>query len=578
MIVELTIKNLAVIKEVTIVFQKGLNILTGETGAGKSILIDAIGFLLGGRGSADYVRYGEKKAEIEALFEIAPDHPVLQLFSQLGIEAPDEEMLILRRDITAQGKSICRINGQLVTLATLKEVGPWLVNIHGQHEHQSLMQSDRHLIWLDAFAGEELKQFKEEFNQVYKEFRTARAEYVKFAKNEQQMVQRQDMLSFQLQEITEADLRPLEDVELLREKNRLMNSEKLFKGLEDAYLALTGEQASLDWVGLSLSHIETISSLDEGLQQILTQMESAFYQLEESARTLRAYRDELEFDPYRLEEMDDRLAEINRLKRKYGKSVEEILEYAAEIEDELDSIVNREERLEALSKRVKELAQDLALESVELSKQRQQTALVLAQQIEEQLKDLHMEKAKFSVEVRQNEDTQGLDIHGRRLKVTSTGIDEVEFMISPNPGEPLRPVAKIASGGELSRIMLGMKTILAELEPIDTLIFDEVDTGVSGRAAQAIAEKLAAISRHKQVLCITHLPQMACMADAHLFISKLATDDETQTRVDLLEEKGRIDELARLMGGVEVTETTRKHAREMLRMARQSKEKIHIIN
>lgn len=578
MIVELTIKNLAVIKEVTIAFQKGLNILTGETGAGKSILIDAIGFLLGGRGSSEYVRHGEKRAEIEALFEITPDHPVLQLLSQLGIEAPDDEMLILRRDITAQGKSICRINGQLVTLATLKEVGPWLVNIHGQHEHQSLMQADRHLTWLDSFAGEELKQCKEEFTQVYKEYRTARAEYVKFAKNEQQMVQRQDMLSFQLQEIAEADLRPLEDEELIREKNRLMNSEKLFKGIEDAYLALTGEQASLDWVGLSLSHIETISGLDEGLQQILSQMESAFYQLEESARTLRAYRDELEFNPYRLEELDERLGEINRLKRKYGKSVEEILEYAAEIEDELDSIENREERLEALSRRVKELAQDLALESVELSKQRQQTANVLAHQIENQLKDLHMEKAKFFVEVRQHEDMQGIHIDGRRLKVTSTGIDEVEFMISPNPGEPLRPVAKIASGGELSRIMLGMKTILAELEPIDTLIFDEVDTGVSGRAAQAIAEKLVAISRHKQVLCITHLPQMACMADAHLFISKKATDEETQTLVALLEEKGRIDELARLMGGVEVTETTRKHAREMLRMARQIKDKDHIYN
>lgn len=575
MIVELSIKNLAVIKHVTIPFQRGLNILTGETGAGKSILIDALGFLLGGRGSSDYVRYGEKKAEIEALFEIEPAHPLLGLLPQLGIDPPEDGMLIIKRDITAQGKSICRINGQLVTLATLKEVGPWLVNIHGQHEHQSLMDSDRHLNWLDAFAGEELKQCKDEYFSVYRDYKTARAEYIKFAKNEQHMAQRQDMLSFQLQEITEADLQPLEDEELTKEKNRLANGEKLYKGVDDAYIALTGEQASLDWVGLALSHLETVSGYDEQLSQVQGQLESVFFQLEEVARSLRSYREGLEFDPYRLQEIEDRLSEIQRLKRKYGRSVEEILEHAASIEDELDTIVNREQRMEGLKQRVRELAQDLAIEAMELTSQRLLTAQRLSEKIEEQLKDLHMEKAKFSIQIRQVEDAQGIEVNGTKVKAKESGIDDVEFMISPNPGEPLRPVAKIASGGELSRIMLGMKAILANLEPIGTLIFDEVDTGVSGRAAQAIAEKLVTVSQNKQVLCITHLPQMACMADAHFFISKHATETETQTHVHHLDKDERVNELARLLGGVEVTNTTRNHAKEMLKLAKQSKEKIY---
>lgn len=575
MIVELSIKNLAVIKHVTIPFQRGLNILTGETGAGKSILIDALGFLLGGRGSSDYVRYGEKKAEIEALFEIESTHPVVALLPQLGIDPPEDGMLILKREITAQGKSICRINGQLVTLSTLKEVGPWLVNIHGQHEHQSLMDSERHLNWLDAFAGEELKQCKEEYSSVYRDYKTARSEYIKFAKNEQHMAQRQDMLSFQLQEITDADLQPLEDEELTKEKTRLANGEKLFKGIDDAYMALTGEQASLDWVGLALSHLETVSSYDDQLAQAQGQLESVFFQLEEVARSLRTYREGLEFDPYRLNEIEDRLSEIQRLKRKYGRSVEEILEHAASIEDELDTIVNREQRMEGLKQRVRDLAQDLAIEAVELSSQRILTAQRLSGKIEEQLKDLHMEKAKFSIQVRQLEDPQGIEINGTKVKARESGIDDVEFMISPNPGEPLRPVAKIASGGELSRIMLGMKAILANLEPIGTLIFDEVDTGVSGRAAQAIAEKLVTVSQNKQVLCITHLPQMACMADAHFFITKQATETETQTHVHYLDKEERVNELARLLGGVEVTNTTRNHAKEMLKLAKLSKEKIY---
>jgi DNA repair protein RecN (Recombination protein N) len=571
MLYELSVKNLAIIKDIRISLQKGLTIITGETGAGKSILIDALGFLTGARGASDYVRYGEKKAEIEGLFEVKAGHPLHSLLEQLGIDPPEDELLIVRREITAQGKSICRVNGQLVTLSTLKEIGPWLIHIHGQHDHQSLMNADRHLEMLDAYGGQEIAVGKSEYRKIYNEYKTVRAEYIQFAKSEQQLAQRQDMLSFQLQEITEADLTPYEDEELAKEKNKLIHAERLFKGIEDACLALSGEQASLDWVGLALSHLESVSALDENIGETVTQLESAFYLLEETARSLKNYRGQLEFEPYRLAEIEERLSEIHRLKRKYGKDVEEILEYAASIEDELDTILHREEKLAGLLQRLKELSQDLALEAVELSNRRQKAAISLAAEIENQLKDLHMTKTKFQVAIRAIEDIHGIEINGKRIKVTEDGIDEVEFMISPNPGEPLRPVAKIASGGELARIMLGIKTILSDTEPVNTFIFDEIDTGVSGKEAQAIAEKLRSVSIGKQVLCITHLPQTACMADFHFRISKTATETETKTGIQLLSEEDRINELARLMGGTEVTETMREYAREILFMAEESK-------
>ncbi|MBP1934196.1 DNA repair protein RecN [Ammoniphilus resinae] len=574
MLLELSIKNLAVIKQAKISFQKGLNILTGETGAGKSILIDALGLLTGARGSTEYIRYGEKKSEIEGLFEIEENHPVLPLLLELGIEVFEDDLLILRREITSAGKSICRINGQLVPMAVLKEIGPWLVHMHGQHDHQLLMHADRHLSWLDAFAGRELAQVKKDYQKFYNEYQTVQAEYEKLSQNEKYLAQRQDMLSFQLQEISEANLQLHEDEELNAEKIRLSNSERLFKGIDDAYQALTAEHASLDWAGLALSHLETVSTYDEKIGEMAGALETAFYQIEDLARSLRAYREQTEFEPHRLEHIETRLAEIKRLQRKYGKDIEEILEYASAIEEELEMIENREQKLEELMKKRHELAQDLALEAMELSRRRQQTAGELAGKIEAQLKDLQMEKVRFSIEVKMVEDEDGLEVSGQKVRVNDQGVDHVEFLISANPGEPLRPVAKIASGGELSRIMLGMKTILADVEPVETFIFDEVDTGVSGRAAQAIAEKLVAISKQKQILCITHLPQMACMADAHYLISKTATDSETQTKVQLLGSQERTCELARLLGGVEVTDTTRKHAEEMLSLAEQVKGKI----
>ncbi|WP_047151500.1 DNA repair protein RecN [Aneurinibacillus tyrosinisolvens] len=573
MLLELTIKNFAVIKQVSVSFGRGLTILTGETGAGKSILIDALGLLLGARGSSDYIRYGCKKAEIEGLFDFEGEAPALGILRQLGVET-EESMIIVRRELTNAGKTICRINGQLVTLAMLRELAPWLINIHGQHEHQSLMQGERHIDWVDAFGDEKASPALREFGKLYSRYQELRSELDYISSNEREMVQRMDMYRFQLEEIVSANLKPTEDEELHKERKRLTGGEKMVRGLEDAYQSLVGEQRGVDWVSNAMANLETVLPYDEELRETHQMIENAFYQIEEAARTIRAYRDNIEFDPERLSQIESRLDEITRLKRKYGLSVDEILEYAASIEDELDGMENRDSRIEELQKKLRETALDLAVEAIELSQIRAKVSHTLSAAIEQELKDLHMSRARFEIAVTQEEDPKGLDIEGTKFRLTSRGIDQVEFLIAPNPGEPLRPVSKIASGGELSRIMLAMKTILADAENIDTMIFDEVDTGVSGRAAQAIAEKLVRVSRRRQVLCITHLPQVASMADAHLRIEKQMDEQETQTSVEQLTYEEQVIELARMLGGVEVTETTREHAREMLAQAALIKEKL----
>lgn len=566
MLLELTIRNFAVIKEITIPFQRGLTILTGETGAGKSILIDALGLLLGGRGSGDYIRHGCKKAEIEGLFEFEPNSPAAKILRENGIEF-DEQLVIVRRELTGNGKSLCRVNGRLIPQSIMKELGPWFITVHGQHEHQSLMQEDKHIQWLDSFGDEQIQPTLQEYGNLYHKYQQIRSELEYISTNEREMVQRMDMIRFQLKEIVEADLEPGEDEKMMAERKRLSGGEKMVKGLEDAYRSLSGEQKGVDWVGNALENLEPLLAFDETLKEVHRSLEEAFYQIEEVARTLRQYRENVEFDPEKLILIESRLDEINRLKRKYGKSVDEILEYAAAIEDELESMENRESRMEELQKKARETALDLGIEARELSEIRKRVALQLAFLIERELKDLHMSRTQFEIAITRMEDPRGIDINGEKIRIHPKGIDQVEFMISPNPGEPLRPLARIASGGELSRIMLAMKTILAHAENIDTLIFDEVDTGVSGRTAQAIAEKLTRVARRRQVLCVTHLPQVASMADQHLQIVKHMGENETETKVHVLSHEEKIVELARMLGGVEVTEKTLEHAKEMLLQA-----------
>ncbi|WNQ09382.1 DNA repair protein RecN [Paenibacillus aurantius] len=567
MLNELSIRNLAVIESVHLDFRNGFQVLTGETGAGKSIIIDALGLVAGGRGATDLVRYGSDKAEIEALFDMPSDHPVWESLSKLGINASAEEHLIIRREITTNGKSTSRINGQLVNLSMLREVGEWLVNIHGQHEHQSLMKVDEHIHWLDLFGGPALADALTAYQSSYDKYTALRRQLQELQESGKQALQMQDLYRFQVEEIAAAQLKIGEDELLQEERRKLSNAEKLYQNVNESYDTLYNNKG-LQAVGKSMQRLQEIASLDPaGLQPLLEQVQSAYYQLEDAAFQLRDYQEQIEFNPERIDEIEQRLDLLSSFRRKYGENVQEILAYLTKIEEELSLIENKDEHIQKLQAAADAELGKLGGHARKLSKLRAKAAESLSQEIEGELKDLHMERTRFAVSLKPLEDPKGTEMDGRTVRLTRNGIDQVEFLISANPGEPLRGLSKIASGGELSRIMLAMKAIFAKVDRISVLVFDEVDTGVSGRAAQAIAEKLSRLSQSCQVFSITHLPQVACMADAHYLIRKSVEGERTFTKVVRLNEEGRVEELARMLGGVEVTDKTLQHAREMIQLA-----------
>ncbi|MEB3101429.1 DNA repair protein RecN [Ferviditalea candida] len=571
MLVELSIRNLAVIEHVQLTFANGFHVLTGETGAGKSIIIDALSLVAGSRGSSDLVRYGCEKAEIEAMFQLEDKHPVWEAMEQLGIDADRDEPIVIRREINSQGKSSSRINGQLVNLTMLREAGEWLVNIHGQHEHQSLLKVEQHIEWLDLFGGEHLNQALADYREVFERYDETLKERNRLLENSQQTLRMIDLYRFQADEIAAAELKIDEEELLTEEKRKLANAEKLFEAVSKAYESLFGNGMGLDLIGKAMNRMEEAAKYDRRLQPMLEQIQSAFYQLEDAAFQLRDRQDEVEFNPERLEQIERRLDTVSSLKRKYGSTIKDILEHFAHIQKELDLTEHKDERLKHLEDALQRDFRILIDRASTLSALRKEAAENLSLQIERELCDLQMERTRFQAHIERREISGGWEVDGVSVKFTEHGWDHVEFLISANPGEPLRPLHKIASGGELSRIMLAMKTIFAGLDQIPVLIFDEVDTGVSGRAAQAIAEKLSNLSGSCQVFSITHLPQVACMADAHYLIQKKTDGERTYTRVKNLDRQERVRELARMLGGVEITETTLEHAKEMLEMANQKK-------
>ncbi|MFS1512233.1 DNA repair protein RecN [Chengkuizengella sp. SCS-71B] len=562
MLIECSIRNLAVIEEANIQFLNGFHVFTGETGAGKSMIIDALSLIIGGRGSSEFVRHGSQKTEIECLFQLEKDHPVINVLIKFGIEIDETENLIIRREITAQGKSSSRVNGILVNLSMLREIGECLINIHGQHEHQSLLNVDQHLLWLDLFGDEKIKNLKTKYQSIYKRYTMIQTELRQLQESDKQLLQMKDLYSFQIDEIEKAQLKIGEDEFLIEEKHKLANAEKMYDGINKAYQLLYGTEQTLDSIGKAVSNIEQISHYDQKvLQPLLEQIQSAYYQIEDSSFGLREYRESIEFNPSRLDEIEQRLALISSLKRKYGESLEEILNYVEKIKSELEQMENKDDKIQELEKEKEIILHELRKSAKQLSDKRRKISDQLSKKIELELRDLQMEKTRFDVHISN-------DLN----HFTKEGWDRIEFMISPNPGEPLRPLHKIASGGEMSRIMLALKTIFSKMDRIPVLIFDEVDTGVSGRAAQAIAEKMSMLSTKCQVFSITHLPQVACMADVHYLIRKFIENDRTFTHVSHLHEGKRINEMARMLGGVEVTKTTEHHAKEMLVMADKKKE------
>lgn len=561
LLAELSIRNFAIIEQLSITFDDGLTVLTGETGAGKSIIIDAVQLLAGGRGSQEFIRHGEKKAELEGMFTIDDDeHPVFQRLEELGIETEDGT-LILRRDINASGKTTCRVNGKLVTIAILREIGSQLIDIHGQHDNQELMQEKRHIHLLDQFAGETFLQSYKNYIDIYDRYSKLKRKLMTANENEQQVAQRIDLYSFQLREIDEAQLTIGEEEQLEEEKMKLQHYNRLFERLNTAYESISGDMHALDWVGSAMSDLEDAASIDKELTAQSELVANCFYVLQDTAHELKNKIDRMEFDPSRLSYVEDRLAQLLTLKRKYGATIEDILLYREKIAEDLDRLMNRDERLAQEQERFIQLQKDLEVEANELSIIRKEAAKHLEVAIMQQLKELHMDKSTFKVAVERKVANQ-FDLNG---------FDDVTFLISTNLGEPLKPLVKIASGGELSRIMLALKTIFSKHQGITSIIFDEVDTGVSGRVAQSIAERIAMIATNSQVLCISHLPQVAAMADHHFLIKKEVKKDRTTTSVCDITGIERTEELSRMLSGTEITPLTLQHAEELLSMAEERK-------
>lgn len=505
----MTIKNFAIIESLSLTFQEGMTVLTGETGAGKSIIIDALGLLVGGRGSADFIRHGEERLELQGLFALAEDNLACRnALIENGIDASDD-MVVLERSLFRSGKNSCRINGKLVTTVLLRQIGSKLIDIHSQHEHQELMNEEFHLSLLDRFASDKIKPALTKYQTNFKEYQTIEKEWQNWTKNERELAQRLDMLRFQQQEIENADLQAGEEDRLLEQKNILANFEKLNENLQGAYAAIQGEPGGLEFVGEAMRQMETAASIHTDYKAVSEAISSSYYMLEDSMSQIRQSLDQLEFQPEELNQIESRLNDLNQLKRKYGKTIEDIIQYEQEISSEMEKLTDSESHVGHLETKLATLKTELTKQAATLTDIRKKAAVTLEKQIKQELNQLYMEKAIFSVRFEAN-----------KMELTELGQDSVVFYMSTNPGEPLKPLAKIASGGELSRMMLALKTIFSRHQGITSIIFDEVDTGVSGRVGQAIAEKIYAVSVGSQVLCISHLPQVAAMANHHYYITK----------------------------------------------------------
>lgn len=542
MLLFMNIKNVALIEQADIEWTPQMTVLTGETGAGKSIIIDCVNLLLGARSDKTLIRYGTEKARIQGLFS-APDG-VLEILKNEGIET-DGNSVLIDREISQEGRNICRINGVMTTQNVLREVGAHLINIHGQQDNQALLTPDKHIDFLDGYAKTDLSKYQE----LYQKRKELFQNLENLDRSEQERVQRIDLLSYQIDEISSADLKAGEEAELKDRKALIDNAEKLAVSLNEAYNSLYGDNCAYDLVTRAVSALLRVSGIDEGLDAVLSKINDVKYIIEDSVHEIGSFLNNLEFDENEQNDIEERLDTISKLKRKYGEDEESILEYLEKSLAELDSLKNYEKNTQELKKGLSEIESAMAEEAGKISQIRKISAKRLEKEIEESLSELDMPKVRFEVAFKETEFTQ-------------KGLETAEFMICPNVGEELKPLAKIASGGELSRIMLAIKSIVCD--SVDTLIFDEIDTGVSGNAAKKIASKLWNLAREKQVICVSHSPQLAATADNHFVISKSTEGERTVTEVKKLSQDERIYEIARIIDGNSVTETAIMHAKEMM--------------
>ena len=551
----LHIENIAVIEQAEILFESGFNVLTGETGAGKSIVIDAISAILGERTYRDVIRTGANRAFVSAIFTNIPQY---DWFSENQVEFDTQELQV-QREIYADGRNVCRVNGRPVSVASLKKLGGRLINIHGQHDSQQLFDEENHLTYLDAFARDE--QELEAYQQAFSAMQSVQREIQKLSMDESEKLRLVETLTFQIEEIRAANLVSGEEEQLKERRKVLQNAEKLSDALRMADEALYGGDSSDGAAGL-LSNAEhafsRVSAISADMQTLHQKISDLMYSVQDAADELRAMRDDLSYSEGELEEIEERLDAIHKLKRKYGASVEDVLAYLADSEQRLDEIEFASDRIETLKKREAELQKETIRQGEILREKRLSAAQAMESRICDELRQLDMPKIRFVCEFTPQQPMQ-------------TGLDSVRFLMSANVGENLKPLSKVASGGELARIMLAMKQVLAQQDGVPTLIFDEVDAGVSGRAAQKVAYKLWTVSKGRQVLCVTHLPQIAAMADAEYTVEKRVENERTYTSVLHLDESGRKQELARLIGGSMITETTLAGAAELLRLAEEAK-------
>ena len=555
MLLEISIKNFAIIESISLNFEKGMTVLTGETGAGKSIIIDAMNMMLGARATTEVIRHGAPKAEIEGLFSIESNRALEEIFDEQGLELSDE--IIIRREILQNGRSISRVNGQMVNLSVLRTIGQQLVDIHGQHDQEELMRPHRHIQMLDEFGDTSFFELKEAYQMSFDNYRRMRKQVLDIKKNQQEHKARIEMLEFQMAEIEAANLKAGEDVTLNQERDRLLNHKHIADTLTNAYSMLDNEEfSSLANVRSAMNDMESLEEFDPEYREISSSLSESYYVLEDITKRLESILDDLDFDGNRLMQVESRLDLIHTITRKYGGSVDDVLEYFAKITDEYNLLTGNNLSSEDMEIELKKLEKNLVDLAGQVAQARHKIAQDLEAEIKQELQDLYMEKAQFQVRFSQG-------------KFSREGNESVEFYISTNPGEDFKPLVKVASGGELSRLMLAIKSAFSRKEGKTSIVFDEVDTGVSGRVAQAIAQKIHKIGQNGQVLAISHLPQVIAIADYQFFIEKISNEHSTVSTVRLLTVEERIEEVAKMLAGENVTEAALNQARELL----QSKEK-----
>ena len=555
MLLEISIKNFAIIESISLNFEQGMTVLTGETGAGKSIIIDAMNMMLGARAITEVIRHGAPKAEIEGLFSIESNRALEEIFDEQGLQLSDE--IIIRREILQNGRSISRVNGQMVNLSVLRTIGQQLVDIHGQHDQEELMRPHRHIQMLDEFGDASFFELKEAYQTSFDNYRRMRKQVLDIKKNQQEHKARIEMLEFQMAEIEAANLKAGEDIALNQERDKLLNHKHIADTLTNAYSMLDNEEfSSLANVRSAMNDMESLEEFDQEYREISSSLSESYYILEDITKRLESIIDNLDFDGNRLMQVESRLDLIHTITRKYGGSVDDVLEYFTKITDEYNLLTGNNLSSEDMEIELKKLEKNLVDLAGQVAQARHKIAQDLEAEIKQELQDLYMEKAQFQVRFSQG-------------KFSREGNESVEFYISTNPGEDFKPLVKVASGGELSRLMLAIKSAFSRKEGKTSIVFDEVDTGVSGRVAQAIAQKIHKIGQHGQVLAISHLPQVIAIADYQFFIEKISNEHSTVSTVRLLTVEERIEEVAKMLAGENVTEAALTQARELL----QSKEK-----